>query len=119
MDDKIKLLTFALGQERVKLNEKLSYHTFSKLGGPAKAFYIATSQKELILALDTSLELKIPYLILGSGTKILPSKNGFEGLVIKNRTSSIKIGGVKGKVSAKGIGVEEALVEVDSGVSLS
>jgi UDP-N-acetylmuramate dehydrogenase len=118
MDEKIKLLIAELGEERVKLNEPLKNHTFSKLGGPAKIFYIATTQRELIKILDLSYALKIDYLVLGNGTKFLPSAKGFEGLVIKNRTTIVKIGGIKGKVSAEGLGIEEALIEADSGVSL-
>jgi FAD/FMN-containing dehydrogenase len=60
-------------------------------------------------------ELKIPWQILGAGTKINLEQTG---LIVKNRTSNIKVSGVKGKVGAHGIGVEEALVEADSGISL-
>ncbi len=118
MDDKLKLLIQTLGTERVKMDEKISYHVFSKIGGPAQVFYIATNQQELIDCLDNAWDLKIPFLLIGAGTKAIISSKGVRGLVIKNRTSHIKVGGVKGKVGPKGIGVEEALVEVDSGVSL-
>ena len=43
---------------------------------------------------------------------------GFDGLVIKNRTKNIQTVSVKGKVTKFGIGVEEAVVEVESGVSI-
>ena len=119
MEDKIKILIDSFGEERVKRNEKLSYHTFSKLGGDAEGFYIATSQKELVDILDVCYQLKIPVLVLGAGTKMMISDKGIKGLVIKNRTSSTKIGAIKGKVGRQGIGVEEAMVEVDSGVSIS
>ena len=46
------------------------------------------------------------------------SDSGFDGLVIKNRTKNIHTLSVKGKVSKFGIGIEEALVEVESGVSM-
>ena len=44
---------------------------------------------------------------------------GFKGLGIKNRSGNIKIFSVKGKVSKNGLGIEEALIETDSGVTLS
>lgn len=116
--EKIKLLIQRFGPERVKLGEKLAYHTFSKLGGPAEGFFIATSQKELINILDAAFDLKLPFFVFGSGTKILVSDKGMDGLVIKNRTTTIKISGIKGKVGGGGLGIEEALIEVDSGVSL-
>ncbi len=118
MDNKFKLLTAELGEERVKLKEQLSDYTFSKLGGPADYLFVATNQRELIRALDLATELKIPFFMLGSGTKMMISDSGFRGLVIKNRTGALKIGGIKGKVSTLGIGVEEATIEADSGVSI-
>lgn len=119
MDEKIKLLENTLGPERVKLNEKLSHHTFSKLGGPAQAFYIATSQHELINILNLANSLVLPLFVFGSGTKLAISDKGLRGLVIKNRSGALKIGGIKGKVKKGGLGIEEALIEVDSGVSFT
>lgn len=118
LQDKIKLLISELGEERIKTGELLKYHTFSNMGGPAEIFYVATNQSELIKILDLAYELKIPYQVFGSGTKLMVSEKGLTGLVIKNRTSSVKIGGIKGKVGKEGIGIEEALIEADSGVSL-
>src|SRR3989344_3859314 len=79
--DKFKILKSTFGAERIKFDEKLSHHTFSKLGGPAEAFYIATSQKELISILDSVNQLKVPYFIFGGGTKIMISDKGIRGLV--------------------------------------
>lgn len=118
MNDKLQVLVANLGQGRIKFDEPLSHHVFSKIGGPAEYFYTATDQKELIKALDAARQLKIPFFVIGNGTKTLVPKRGFPGLTIKNRTGKIKIGGVKGKVGSAGLGIEEALVEVDSGVSL-
>lgn len=119
MSDKKSLLISTLGQERVKIDEKLFYHTFSKIGGTAECFYIATKELELEEALETAFTLKIAVTVFGSGTKILFSKKKIGGLVIKNRTNQIKISGIKGKVGKEGIGVAEALIEADSGVTLS
>src|SRR5690349_14276111 len=104
MDNKAKLIVAQLGEERVKFKENLSYHTYTKIGGEAEFFYIATNQNELSGVLDLAFELKVPFLILGGGTKIIIPEGGFEGLVIKNRTSSIKISGIKGKVGKEGVG---------------
>lgn len=119
MVDKSKLLELSLGEERVKKAELLSYHTYSKTGGPAEFFYIATTKQELINALNSAYELKVPIFILGGGTKVLISDKGVKGLVIKNRTGFVKVSGVKGKVGREGIGIEEALVEAESGATLN
>ncbi len=118
MNDKLQILVAHLGSGRVKFNEPLAHHVFSKIGGSAECFYIAIDQGELIKALDVVRQLKIPFFVIGNGTKTLVPKKGFPGLTIKNRTGKIKIGGVKGKVGSAGLGIEEALIEVDSGVSL-
>lgn len=117
MKEKIKILEQVLGKVRIKLDEPLKYHLENAPTGKAPVFYIATNLKELEQALSLSSELKIPFFIVGSGTKTVISDRGLEGFVIKNRASGIKISGVKGKVSSKGIGVHEAMVEVESGAS--
>lgn len=117
MKEKIKILKQVLGDVRVKLDEPLKYHLENAPPGKGQAFYIATNLKELEQALNLSHELRIPFFLVGSGTKMIIPERGLEGFVIKNRTSGIKISGVKGKVSPLGIGVDEAMVEVESGVS--
>ena len=112
------MLVSTFGEQRIKLNEPLKFQTLSQLPATAQAFFIATNRNELVEVVDAASDLKIPFVILGSGTKISFTSAQVMGLVIKNRTSSLKIGAVKGKVGRTGIGVEEAMVEVDSGVSL-
>lgn len=119
MDNKISLLKSSLGDSRIKTDELLKYHTVLNQDQVAASFYIATTQKELVDVLDICWDLKIPFLILGNGTKLLFTKQDHHKLVIKNRTGSIKIGGIKGAVSKEGIGIKEALLEVDSGVSIN
>lgn len=118
MDQKIKLLVQSIGQERIKLKEKLSHHTYSKIGGLAEAFYTATSRNELTNILNVAYDLKLPFVVFGNGTKILLPNKALTGLFIKNRSNAMKVNGFKGKVGREGLGIVEALVEVDSGVSL-
>lgn len=118
MEDKIKLLLRDLGEIRVKVDIDLAEHIQSGLGGLTRAFYIATSQKELIKAVEVCRELRIGYLVIGTGSKIAIASSGFDGLVIKNRNDGIRIFGIRGKVSKLGLGVEEASLEVGSGRSV-
>lgn len=117
MKDTYKLVERELGTVRVKFDEPLKYHLASGSSVSAACFYIATTIKELTQALNLAKELKIPFFLFGAGTKVLISGK-LEDLTIKNRTSGIRVSGVKGKVSTKGIGVDEAMVEIESGVSL-
>lgn len=119
MDEKFKLIVDSFGSDRFKLNEPLKNHTFLQVGGPAKFFFIAFTISDLIKLVSMCRDLKLPFFIFGTGSKIMISDLGFDGLVIQNRTRNIQTISVKGKVSKLGIGVEEALVEVESGVSIT
>src|SRR3989344_3649977 len=118
MDNKFKLIVDSFGSDRFKFDEPVKDYTALSIGGPAKFFFIAFTASELIKIIKMVRQLKLPYFLFGTGSKIMLSDKGFDGLVIKNRTKNIQTISVKGKVTRLGIGVEEALVEVDSGVSL-
>lgn len=118
MDSKCKLIVDSFGKDRFKFNESLQDYTASGFGGPAKLFFIAFTDRELIKIIEMCRELKVTYFLFGTGSKIMISDKGFNGLVIKNRTKEIQTISVKGKVTKFGIGVEEALIEVESGVSM-
>lgn len=118
-EDKYKLVESIVGPERVKYDEPLKFHTYNQKKGKAQAFYITTNLKELINILNLLTQLKLPFLMLGAGTKIVEGDQDINKFVIKNRTGNIKVAAVKGKVSISGIGLEEALIEVESGVSIS
>lgn len=119
MDNKYKLIVDSFGKDRFKFNEPLKDYTALNIGGPAKLFFIAFTTLELIKIIDMCRQLNLPFFIFGTGSKIMISDQGFDELVIKVRTKNIQLLSVKGKVSKLGIGVEEALVEVESGVSIN
>lgn len=119
MDPKYKLIVDYFGKERFKFEEPMKDYTTLGVGGPAKLFFIAFTQAEFIKIIKLSRELKLRFFIFGTGSKMMISDKGFDGLVIKNRTKNIQTKSVKGKVTKYGIGVEEALIEVDGGVSIN
>src|SRR3990167_7101732 len=110
---KLKLIADSFGLNRVKLNEPLKNHTHLQIGGLASLFFIAFTTREIIKINDMVKDLKIPFFIFGTGTKIFMD-SGFDGVVVKNRTSNIAVVGVKGKVSRAGMGVREALIEAEA-----
>jgi UDP-N-acetylmuramate dehydrogenase len=71
-------------QENVLLK---NYSTF-KIGGPAKYFCVVKNKDELIGALAVSQKLNLPFFILGGGSNILISDDGFLGLVIKMQNTA-------------------------------
>lgn len=119
MDNSIKLIVDSFGKDRFKFDEPLADYTALKIGGPAKVFFIAFTQRELTRMVTMCRETRVPFFLFGTGSKIAISDFGFDGIVIKNRTKSIKTVSVKGKVTKFGIDVDEATIEVDGGVSMN
>jgi UDP-N-acetylenolpyruvoylglucosamine reductase len=118
MEDRIKLLITELGQTRIKENLDIAEHLKTSKHFTVRLFYLATTVRELIKAIEAARDLQIEYMVLGSGSKSAFLPEAYDGLIIKNRTEVIKIAGVKGKVTPNGIDVDEAFVEADSGISV-
>jgi len=90
--NKIKLESLIKGNNfTFKKDIKLNKFTTFKIGGPASLFLEVKTIKELEKVILKSLNLKIPFLILGSGSNVLISDYGFDGLVIKNNCQKIEI----------------------------
>ena len=69
----------------------LKEYTTTKVGGPAK--YLVTVEKEddLEKVFGIVINNKINYLIIGGGSNLLVSDDGFDGVVIVNRVYGIKL----------------------------
>ena len=62
--------------------EPLRNHTTFRVGGKADAFLSVNNEEELKRAVKLCKEKKVPYFILGNGSNLLVSDEGFRGLVI-------------------------------------
>lgn len=71
-------------------NEKLCKHTIFGIGGKAKYFWVVRSEKDFLEGLEFSRKEKIPFFVLGGGSNILVSDEGFKGLVVKNENDWTK-----------------------------
>lgn len=76
-------------QTQVVEKVALAPYTTFKIGGPADYFFIAADIKQLQSVIAEAKEQNIPYFILGNGSNILISDNGFRGLVVKNELSGV------------------------------
>ncbi len=110
------ILINALGKDRVKLSEPLSRHTYFKIGGPADLLYEARTSDELISAIQAALNFKIPYYVIGGGSNILVTDQGFRGLVIKNKSGNLQLKGFTGSATKGKVDLKEVIVQADSGV---
>ncbi len=76
----------------MEIQKKVPLKPFTtfKIGGEARFFCRVKNTDELLEALIFARKEKVPFLILGSGSNILLSDDGFPGLVIKMEITGIK-----------------------------
>jgi len=65
-------------------NVVIAPYTTFKIGGPARFFCIVTNDDELVEAVTFAKEKAIRPIVLGGGSNVLFSDDGFNGLIIKN-----------------------------------
>src|SRR4029434_7764834 len=53
------------------------------VGGPARYFLNATSEREILEGLDFAKSQSLPVFVLGGGSNLLVADRGFEGLVLR------------------------------------
>lgn len=80
-------------QEDVKEDEPMKDHTSFRVGGPAKLFLSIRSEEILSNVLKVIRENEIPYFVLGNGSNLLVSDQGYGGIVLylDREFSEIKI----------------------------
>lgn len=81
--------------------------TTLSIGGPAKKFVAVKTWEELLEALQFAKQNNLNYLIIGGGSNLLISDEGFDGLVIKNEIKN-----------TWEVGPDSSQVEVKSGTPL-
>lgn len=89
-------------------NVRMTNYTTTRVGGPAAGFISINSSAEMEYALKNLWALDVPYHILGSGSNLLISDSGYNGIILHNRCHNIK-------VNTK---VDPPLVTAESGASL-
>lgn len=76
---------------KILTHHSLAPYTTFKIGGPAEHFCIAKTTAELVSSVKLAKKNHWPLFILGSGSNVLISDQGFKGLVVKNDTNKIRI----------------------------
>ena len=90
-------LRTAIG-EGLREQEPLRHHTTFRIGGPADWFLAARTQDQLARALRAATELSLPIFLLGGGSNLLVSDEGFRGLVVKNAVDDVEFEGTTARV---------------------
>lgn len=90
-------LRAAIG-DGLREQEPLKHHTSFRIGGPADWFVAARTQDQLVAALQVAHELGMPCFLLGGGSNLLVSDEGFRGLVVRNAIEDITFDGAYARV---------------------
>src|SRR5262245_24461314 len=78
--------------------EPMKHHTTFRIGGPADFFFAARTPDQVVTALRTARETRVPVFLLGGGSNLLVSDDGFRGLVLKNACSDVEFDGTAAHV---------------------
>ena len=71
-----------VSDENVLIDEPMSRHTTFKTGGPASLFLRPNTSKHLVQIMKLIKNLQADYFVLGNGSNLLVSDDGFDGIVI-------------------------------------
>ena len=96
----------------IQKNIPLAPLTTFKIGGPAKYFVEVSSEDEILEALNYAKENNLEIFVLGGGSNILVSDDGFDGLVIKIQDTCLPGRQARYKI-------QEDKIEISAGASLS
>lgn len=89
---------------KVLKDELLKNHTYFKIGGKASIFTVPEDAEDLKTVLKLIKKYKADYFVIGNGTNLLVSDDGFKGLIIKIGDKFNKVIRNENKVTA-GAGV--------------
>ncbi|MDO5094759.1 MAG: UDP-N-acetylmuramate dehydrogenase [Propionibacteriaceae bacterium] len=73
------------------MTELLKHHTTFRVGGPARRFVEATTEQQLIDLVADCDARDEPVLVLGGGSNVLISDDGFDGTVVKVATRGVAV----------------------------
>lgn len=91
----------------IQKNIPLAQFTTFRIGGPAEFFAEVGSDEELIEALEFAEKNNLDFFVLGGGSNLLISDQGFNGLIIRMKLSDFKID------------INNSLIEAGAGVPLA
>ena len=123
----LEYLSSFMDKEDIKINEPMSKHTSFRVGGPAKIFLTVHSEEVLSRILIEVKERNLPYFMLGNGSNLLVSDQGYDGVMlylgeefagIEVKGTGIRAGAAAflGKVARKALEEELTGLEFAAGI---
>lgn len=83
MENLSSLFQEIMDSQRVLVQEPMSKHTTFRIGGPADYFLQPESAEEVQKILEICSRERVPWFILGNGSNLLVSDQGYRGVVIQ------------------------------------
>ncbi|MFH1099090.1 MAG: UDP-N-acetylmuramate dehydrogenase [Candidatus Uhrbacteria bacterium] len=113
-------VTSALRQQfgdRLRENEPLHRHTNFRIGGPARWYIEARTLADVVFAVETAAKAGVRRTVIGGGSNVLASDEGFSGIVIQMAIRDIRIDRTFVIAGAGAITAAVAKQASDSGLS--
>ncbi len=79
---KTDLLQLGLPEEQILENESMARHISFRVGGDADCFVICRNKAELAAVLSYLTERDVPHFLVGNGSNLLFSDNGYRGVIV-------------------------------------
>ena len=82
------------GEDRLSFAEPMKRHTTFQTGGPADVFFAPESPEEFREAVLLCKELSLPYFVVGNGSNLLVSDEGYRGVILSTgRLTKVQVTG--------------------------
>lgn len=94
---------------RVRESVPLSLHTRFGIGGPARLFVETSNESSFIQSLAAVRNSGSPFVVIGGGTNLIVSDEGFDGVVLRFTANRLAVGG--SRVTADAGAVLQDLVD--------
>ena len=83
-----------IDKKYIKINEPMNKHTTFRVGGNARVLVSPSTIDEMISIINLLKQNQIKYVVIGNGSNLIVSDNGYDGIVIKtSNLSTIKVDG--------------------------
>lgn len=83
IDEALELISAAVDEKRILIDEPMSTHTSFRIGGPADALVLVSDKEELAAVLGAVRRTGADHMLIGNGSNLLVSDEGYPGIVIK------------------------------------
>ena len=119
METVIAELTGLVPKENILVNEPMKKHTTFRIGGEAACFVRIENEDQLAAVWKCLQKKQVPVLVLGNGSNLLVSDEGFSGVVLEicDKMNAIRVEGTKMVVQAGALMSKIAREAYDKGLA--